>query len=479
MGWEVFGRFYNAHWFLTGYSVRNFPNLLKDAGVASPQAIALMEDDVNSMIFDVKQFELMGSHLADRLLNDDDWRSRMNSLHEEYTTKYFAACERLRKKIPSRMSDKKILSELNKILPYQEKVRILGTTINGLPLDGRNHFSNSLREELMNHLPDFKGFENYWTLLTRVTRPSMRQKRDVEMAGLAMGKEFLPRGEVEEKLKKIYDSYLWLDYMYYGPPASFNDYEMVLESAFSDNRNLHLTSELTSLEKNQGALMDKMSFNARARHLVALAQHVLWQKAWRKDVEYHGFYCYEPFFKEIAGRKGVKDWRDVLYLLPWELEGFILNDDPGKKSLRERRKFSVVVSDLDGVRMLEGKEAKDFYETLHLDEEVSHLTEVHGQCAFTGKVRGRVRIIHVPKDMEKMRKGDIIISQATSPDLISAMEKASAIVTNTGGLICHAAIIARELQIPCIVGTIHATRVFKDGDLVEVDAFKGVVTLVN
>jgi len=78
-----------------------------------------------------------------------------------------------------------------------------------------------------------------------------------------------------------------------------------------------------------------------------------------------------------------------------------------------------------------------------------------------------------------MRKGDIIISQATSPDLISAMEKASAIVTNTGGLICHAAIIARELQIPCIVGTIHATRVFKDGDLVEVDAFKGVVTLVN
>ena len=87
-----------------------------------------------------------------------------------------------------------------------------------------------------------------------------------------------------------------------------------------------------------------------------------------------------------------------------------------------------------------------------------------GQCAYVGKVCGKVKIIQIPADMEKMNHGDVLISQATSPDLLLAMKKASAIVTNTGGLICHAAITARELKIPCIVGTGKATLIFKDGD---------------
>jgi len=76
---------------------------------------------------------------------------------------------------------------------------------------------------------------------------------------------------------------------------------------------------------------------------------------------------------------------------------------------------------------------------------------------------------------EKVEKGDILVSQATSPDLLPAMRKAGAMVTNTGGLICHAAITSRELKIPCIVGTKNATYIFKDGDRVEVDATKGIV----
>ena len=63
----------------------------------------------------------------------------------------------------------------------------------------------------------------------------------------------------------------------------------------------------------------------------------------------------------------------------------------------------------------------------------------------------------------------------TTPDYVMAMEKSAAIITNDGGLTCHAAIISREMGIPCIVGTNMATKALKDGDLVEVDANKGVV----
>jgi pyruvate,water dikinase len=63
----------------------------------------------------------------------------------------------------------------------------------------------------------------------------------------------------------------------------------------------------------------------------------------------------------------------------------------------------------------------------------------------------------------------------TSPDMIALINKASAIVTDDGGILCHAAVISRELKKPCIIGTKIATKVLKDGDLVEVDANKGIV----
>lgn len=83
-----------------------------------------------------------------------------------------------------------------------------------------------------------------------------------------------------------------------------------------------------------------------------------------------------------------------------------------------------------------------------------------------------------PEDVAKLVKGDVLVSIATTPDLVTAMRKASAIVTDVGGLTCHAAIVSRELGIPCIVGTKIATKVLRDGGVVEVDATRGIVKRV-
>jgi len=99
--------------------------------------------------------------------------------------------------------------------------------------------------------------------------------------------------------------------------------------------------------------------------------------------------------------------------------------------------------------------------------------------ASPGKVKGIVAIINVPEEMKKMRQNNILVSEATSPDLLPAIKKASAIITNVGGITCHAAIVSRELGIPCIIGTKIATKVLKDGDLVEVDAEKGIVKILK
>jgi phosphohistidine swiveling domain-containing protein len=115
------------------------------------------------------------------------------------------------------------------------------------------------------------------------------------------------------------------------------------------------------------------------------------------------------------------------------------------------------------------------YEFQGLFDSVEQLQEVKGQVAQKGIVTGRVRIVKNKFQMEAVEEGDILISPMTTPDFISAMHRAGAFVTDEGGVMCHAAIVARELKKPCIIGTKNATQVFHDGDVVEVNADTGVV----
>jgi len=80
--------------------------------------------------------------------------------------------------------------------------------------------------------------------------------------------------------------------------------------------------------------------------------------------------------------------------------------------------------------------------------------------------------------MDKIEIGDVLIAVMTRPDYLPAMQKAIAFVTDEGGITCHAAIVAREMKKPCVIGTKIATKTFKDGDMVEVDAEKGVVKIL-
>ncbi|MEY3197555.1 MAG: hypothetical protein RL023_25 [Candidatus Parcubacteria bacterium] len=77
------------------------------------------------------------------------------------------------------------------------------------------------------------------------------------------------------------------------------------------------------------------------------------------------------------------------------------------------------------------------------------------------------------------QEGDILVSTMTTPDFLPAMKKAAAIITDEGGITCHAAIVARELQKPCIIATKFATQILQDGDIVEVDAHKGSITILE
>ena len=105
--------------------------------------------------------------------------------------------------------------------------------------------------------------------------------------------------------------------------------------------------------------------------------------------------------------------------------------------------------------------------------------EIKGTTAQGGKVSGRVRKLLYKDQINKLKEGEVLVTEMTAPDFLPAIKKSVAIVTDEGGITCHAAIVSRELGKPCIIGTKIATKVLKDGDEVEVDADNGVVRIIE
>ena len=100
---------------------------------------------------------------------------------------------------------------------------------------------------------------------------------------------------------------------------------------------------------------------------------------------------------------------------------------------------------------------------------------LRGLGAAPGIGKGTVKVLASPKEMNKVMKGDVLVTDMTTPDFVPAMKRASAIVTNSGGMTCHAAIVSREMGIPCIVGTKNGTTVLHEGQMITVDASRGIV----
>lgn len=154
-----------------------------------------------------------------------------------------------------------------------------------------------------------------------------------------------------------------------------------------------------------------------------------------------------------------------------------------KDNLVERSKYFAIVLDEGNYKEVFGKDEIDeiirqegITEFEPITEEIK---EIIGLTAFKGKVIGKIKKVYTQREANELKEGEILVASMTTPELISGMRRAAAFVTDEGGLLSHAAIIAREMKKPCIIGTKIATRVLKDGDLVEVDADKGIVKILE
>ena len=204
------------------------------------------------------------------------------------------------------------------------------------------------------------------------------------------------------------------------------------------------------------------------RHMVDFMQYIVFYRTHRTDVVNRAQYHIIPTLRTLARKRGLS-YQRALYCTIEELFGVL----PPKTEIKERMIDCAIVMEKRNIRCVVGSELEKLRELVR--EDAVGCSEFSGTIACKGIVRGTARIIFRTEDFGKVRVGDILVTPMTNPHMIPIMKKAAAFVTDEGGITCHAAIIAREMKKPCVIGTKIATKIFKDGDRVEVDADSGVV----
>jgi len=152
-----------------------------------------------------------------------------------------------------------------------------------------------------------------------------------------------------------------------------------------------------------------------------------------------------------------------------------------RQSIGNRENFAIV-SKFGDIKIYESDAVDEIIRKEKIGEIFSKITrerEFKGVIANKGKITGNVRVIDNAKEIPYFKDGEIIVTYMTTMEFTPIFKKAKGIITDEGGLSSHAAIIAREFSLPCIVGTKIATRTLKTGDLVELDANSGKITILN
>ncbi|MEK7652119.1 MAG: PEP-utilizing enzyme [Patescibacteria group bacterium] len=223
-----------------------------------------------------------------------------------------------------------------------------------------------------------------------------------------------------------------------------------------------LALERKKLKGTKHSTFKKIRVPKALQSLAKVSQELVYLRTLRTDVLYELMYLARPTLNEVA----------KLYKIPFKS----LRDYAVWDLVQGKLKKYLYTPDLSAISV-----GKDFVLLDHpiLKDRYGKMDSIKGLIANKGFAVGRAKIVKIAHEIGKVKKGDILFAPTTFPSFIMGMKRAAAFVTDEGGITSHAAITAREMKKPCVIGTQIGTKVFKDGDLIEVDANNGIVRKVK
>ena len=363
---------------------------------------------------------------------------------------------------------KKIIARLYEITSLQSHLNMIGV------FDLSGAFSDQIKDLLTekakktNHTVAF--------LMERLLQPPKKswtqQMREELIRGSLLGTSEV----TEQGIDSMYQKWFWLNFGYRGPGLTKVFFQKTVEELQQISKTAR-EEELEQLEhyesrvqKEKHVFFKELKLNEQQSAFIEAVSLLSYLKVLRKDTS---FLCFAMMLR--FAERFILDIPKQLYLYATPEEFLVLFDPEHRidKSELAKRQSEMLLS--VGRTMTIQTDQQKIIERMNevVEKEQASISRqqmslLHGTTACLGKtgdwVYGKVRVINHAEEMKKMQQGDVLVSVATTPEILFAMKKASAIVTDMGGITCHAAIVSRELNIPCLIATRYATKLFKDGD---------------
>jgi len=307
---------------------------------------------------------------------------------------------------------------------------------------------------------------------------SAQEETDILEAGISIASA---GSSIEKETDDLLKKYYWIPFGYDGPTTyDAAHYRGILDHLIHQNSLESLKIQLEKLRSRRNLVLggqketfDKYEIGGKIRRLVDDLGTMMSMADDRKEHISYAQIAYDRLLERLSITLKI-DKTLLKYLDVSEMLGRF-NDKEEIARLANGRQ-ELFLDGIENHRVVRDTSSKALEVKNLLHEDLSE--NIKGVVASKGdgiKIKAPVKLLFVPEDMKKVEVGDIIVSPMTTPQFTSAVRKASAVITDEGGVTCHAAIISRELGIPCIIGTKIATKVLKDGDMIEVDANKGII----
>lgn len=430
------------------------------------QILATIENGVCGYFFYEGEKEKLGKIFLQKL-------NQANS-----TKKYIRNLEKNGKKIISFVNKLDLEKDNRTLVSYFKQYESLykKTCVWGWPLAivGEFALTKEIKKIITEKVKDDSEAERIFGLLSTPLFFSYINQEEIDLLKVAIS------GDKEEKIEEHFKRFRWIGFDYAGPDYEksyfTNRLKIIMEKDKEEiKKELKMLSEKPSLiKKKQEEMFKSLQFDKTFIVKVKALQDLIFIRDRKKEILTEAHFKIEKLLDEVEKRTGVK--KELLRLLvSREFASFLTDGKIDKKEIKQRMEFSAVFTRNGKTSIFLGKKAEKFFNLVK--EKTENLKEFKGMVGFPGIVSGKVKVL---KDASgNLEKGEILVVTMTTVDFSPLMKKASAIITDEGGVTCHAVIISRELKIPCIIGTKIATRVLKTGDLVEVDANKGIIKIIK
>ena len=419
-----------------------------------PKALLMFNKEKFIWINDLLEMQSVGKRVFVKFMLSEAKRKTLKKDWIEKVKKLTIFEKKINKKFLESLSNKEFGTLYNEF--YRAIVDFWAPTI---PSELGNYGSDRfLEDKLKKIIKNKSDLSSVMEILTAPETISFYQEEEINLLET-------------DNLKKHKEKYFWIGNSYHGAKT--------LSLNFFKKRKRDINPEIRkNIEKHLKEIKQKkketISKYKPSKEIVNIAKAICEGISWQDERKKHIFtyiHYKDLFLKDVVRR----------YNLPIRfLENYSLHEIIRTKEINSliKRRVSILgfIVDTD-IKKLSEKESTYYWKKYVEGKVKKNIKKIKGVIASQGKnkiIKGKIKIVLDPQD-KNFKTGDILVAPMTSPEYVFLMKKSMAIITDAGGLTSHAAIVSRELKIPCIVNTKIATKVLKDGDLVEVDANKGTI----